>query len=297
MTLLIGHGFRQIFRILVSMPSNDIVFCWFASVYASVALFAARFFGKKTVVVVGGVDVAKEPQLNYGIFLSWWRAPLIRYVLRNADRVLVVDESLRPQVVMRSGYGGKNIEYLPTGSDPAFWKSKGTKRNEILCVAVVLNKKRVQLKGIDTLIEAAKKIPKTKFTLIGVQPEAVSHLNLPDNVRLIEPMLRSDLLKYYQKAKVYCQPSRREGLPNTLCEAMLCECIPVVTDVGGNGNAVGDTGLVVARDDLDALAAALRQALKTSAEKGKRARKRILEEFPQSRRERMLLNILSELTV
>jgi len=33
-----------------------------------------------------------------------------------------------------------------------------------------------------------------------------------------------ELIKYYQKAKVY-QLSEYEGLPNALCEAMLCECL------------------------------------------------------------------------
>ncbi|HLF20070.1 MAG TPA: glycosyltransferase family 4 protein [Bacteroidota bacterium] len=291
---LIGHGLAQLFRILSSVPRNDVVFCWFASVYASVAVFSARFFGKKVVVVVGGVDVAKEPDLNYGIFLSRWKAPFVRYALRYAHRVLVVDESLRSEAVQRVGYDGKNIECVPTGYDSSFWKPKGAKRPEILSVAVMLNKARVRLKGIDMLTEAARRIPKTRFTLVGVRPEAVSHLHPPKNLHLIEPIPRTELLEYYQKAKVYCQPSRREGLPNTLCEAMLGECIPVATNVGGNANAVGSAGFIVEPNDPDVLVNALRKALKAPARQGKQARKRISEEFPAKKREESLLRILSE---
>ena len=49
---------------------------------------------------------------------------------------------------------------------------------------------------------------------------------------------RARLLEYYRRAKVYCQPSRREGLPGALCEAMLCGCYPVVTGTGGMPEAV-----------------------------------------------------------
>ncbi|MBI3004910.1 MAG: glycosyltransferase family 4 protein [Ignavibacteriales bacterium] len=287
---------KQIFKIIASVPRNDIVFCWFASVYASIAVFVGGVFGKRTIVVVGGVDVAKEPELNYGIFLSPWKAPLIRYALRNAHRVLVVDESLRHEAVLRAGREGRNIECVPTGYDPSFWNAKGTKHPEVLSVAVVLDKSRVRLKGIDTIIGAAKKLPGTKFTLIGVRPQAVHHLGIPHNVRIIEPIPRSELVTYYQKAKVYCQPSRREGLPNTLCEAMLCECIPVATDVGGNRHAVDKNGFLVVPGNADALVNALKRALRTSPRSGKRARKRMAELFPRMKRERSLLRIISDLT-
>jgi len=51
-----------------------------------------------------------------------------------------------------------------------------------------------------------------------------------------------ELIKYYQKAKVY-QLSEYEGLPNALCEAMLCECVPAGTRYCGIPTAIGDTGM------------------------------------------------------
>ena len=41
----------------------------------------------------------------------------------------------------------------------------------------------------------------------------------------------------------------REGLPNALCEAMLCECVPVGTDVQGIRTAMGDAGFYVPYGD------------------------------------------------
>ena len=35
-----------------------------------------------------------------------------------------------------------------------------------------------------------------------------------------------------------------EGLPNSLCEAMLCECIPIGSAYFGTPSAIGDTGLI-----------------------------------------------------
>ena len=258
---------------------------------------AARFFGKRSIIVVGGVDVAREPGLNYGMFLNPWKSVLVRYALRNASRVLVVDETLRLEINERIAGAGKNIRYVPTGYDTDFWTPKGGKRSEVLTVAVVLNESRVRLKGIDTLIKAARNLPRLQFKVVGVRPQAVQQLNPPRNMHFYEAVPRSDLLAYYRHAQVYCQPSRREGLPNTLCEAMLCECIPVATTVGGIPSAVGKTGFLVPPDDPIALTKAITMALKAPQRKGKEARRRIVRDFPVERREKALEELISDLTL
>ena len=60
-----------------------------------------------------------------------------------------------------------------------------------------------------------------------------------------------ELLNYFQRAKVFCQFSFSEGLPNTLCEAMLCECIPVGSNVNGIPKAIGDYGYILQLKDVN----------------------------------------------
>lgn len=57
-------------------------------------------------------------------------------------------------------------------------------------------------------------------------------------------------------------PSRCEGLPITLVEAMLCGRVPIVTDVGGNGELLDDgvTGFLAAAPTEDALDDAMERA-------------------------------------
>jgi glycosyltransferase involved in cell wall biosynthesis len=102
-------------------------------------------------------------------------------------------------------------------------------------------------------------------------------------------------LKYYQKAKVYCQVSYHEGLPNTLCEAMLCECIPVGTNRSGIPTAIGDVGIIIPYGDIDAMVKAFSLAIELPEETGKKARQRIIENFPSERRQRELASIIDSL--
>ena len=62
-----------------------VTFSWFASIYSSLLIFFAHFFGKKSILILGGVDVAKEKDFHYGIWNSWWKSPIIRYGITHAS--------------------------------------------------------------------------------------------------------------------------------------------------------------------------------------------------------------------
>jgi len=278
------------------MFTANIVFCWFASTYAAIGVALGKFFGIKSMIVVGGVDVAKESQFKYGIWNSRWRSMLVRYALRNASCVLVVDPSLAAEAKLRAEYDGKNISYLPTGYDGMFWRPMGEKQPIVLTVAAVLSEDRLRIKGIDTLIEAARRLPDVRFRVIGVEQGLLKNYFLPPNIEWLPPRERKELLSFYQSAKVYCQPSLREGLPNTLCEAMLCGCVPVATNVGGTITALGDVGVLVPSHNVDALVEGIEKALAMSEEEGRKGRARILALFPQEKRETELVRLIQGCT-
>ena len=59
------------------------------------------------------------------------------------------------------------------------------------------------------------------------------------------PPLAHDILKgIYRSSMFYAQFSRSEGMPNTICEAMLSKCIPIGLKVGGVPDVIGNSGIV-----------------------------------------------------
>jgi glycosyltransferase involved in cell wall biosynthesis len=247
---------------------------------------------RRSIVVLGGVDVAHEKEIGYGIWLSPWKAVCVRYALRHASIILAVDESLANDAKVLAEYDGRNIVVFPTGYDSEFWQPLGEKQPVILTVAGVKNKIQLQIKGIDILLEAARLLPDRHFTVVGTDRAHVDHFNPPSNMEFISYVQREFLLPFYQRAQVYCQPSRREGLSNALCEAMLCECIPVATNVGGNATALGSVGILVSSKDPVKLAEALRRAFSFSPDTGKAARSRIVTQFPSAKRQESLLQLI-----
>ncbi len=290
----IGHGFRACAKILWLVLRSDIVYCWFASVYASLAVRVAKWMGIKSIVVIGGVDVAKDDDIGYGMWRTPWRARLVRYALTQASHVLAVDPSLKEKAVSLAGYQGENIAYVPTGYDAEFWRPAGVKVPLVLFVAHIEDVVRARVKGVDIFLNVAAGMQETKFILVGVSAKVLSSFQIPKNVVVHEPVERKQLLPFYQHAKVYCQPSRHEGLPNSLCEAMLCGCIPVASDVGGNRTAVGDAGFLAQVGDPEEIAQAIRNALLADEAAAIRARARIVSLFPLEKRQRALVDLITK---
>jgi glycosyltransferase involved in cell wall biosynthesis len=295
---LIKNGFRAIFSILWYAPSCDLICCWFGSVYGAVASLYAKIINKPCIIIIGGVDAAAIPEMNYGIWLNAWKASLVTQGLRNATLNLVVAPSLKERLMQLANYDGRNIEHLPTGYDTDFWKPGKKKEKMVLTVAESDTETRLKIKGIDYLLSAAGRLPEIPFVIIGVEKDLLEAcgLSVPENVELLPAMKREELLAYYQRSVIYCQPSRSEGMPNTLCEAMACGCVPVGSDIPGIALAIGDTGFVAPLGDIDALAAEIKKAIQLAEEHGLKARERIISQFPKQRRIDGLRKVIDSLT-
>ena len=284
-------------NIITGALRSDISFYWFAGWHAAIGIIASRLVGKPSIIVVGGYDAANVPEIDYGAFRRRKERWATCFALRGANLLLVVDASLTPEVIKNAGVSGDRILPLPTGYDPEAWYPAGDKERVVLTVGQL--KKDVYIrKGLKSFIDVARMMPDTKFIIVGKpDPEFQRSLEggLPPNLTVTGFVKDEELLRLYQKAKVYCQLSRFEGLPNALCEAMLCGCIPVGTRYCGIPTAIGDTGYYANYDDADSTLAAIDFALKDPPSKGLEARERIRENFSKYRREEGLRSAIDRL--
>ena len=181
----------------------------------------------------------------------------------------------------------KRIRYLPNGfwPDPAEEEGTGTvcpadKENIILTVGRL----GTPPKNTEMLLSAFSRIPMDirkdwKLYLVGTYTEEIRALG----ERLCEraPSLRNQIVwtgnisdkallgQYYARAAVFCLPSRFEGSPLVLPEAMHHGCFPVLTDCC---DAVidltdqGKYGKIIPNEDVEALIRELTDAMQRKAE-------------------------------
>jgi len=157
----------------------------------------------------------------------------------------------------------------------------------------------IERKGLDVLLEAWDQIccqrPETdlRLLLVGTGSNAnelhqrITNMELRGVLRVDEFVNdRTVIQRYLSAADVYTLPSRHEGFPVAPVEAMACGLPVVATDAPGvldifqAGEASG--GLIVPRNDVQALASALDRVLDDEVwgrELGKLARHRAEECF------------------
>jgi glycosyltransferase involved in cell wall biosynthesis len=147
-------------------------------------------------------------------------------------------------------------------------------------------------KGIDVLLHAwhlvHKKMPNARLIIAGTGPLHSQLLNLAEALELGESVefagLQRDVPAVLHRASVATLPSRWEGMPNAVLEAMACGLPCVATRVSGTEDIITHevNGLLVEPEDPQALAQALMSLLGDPARcaaYGKAARRRIEDDY------------------
>ncbi|RSD35140.1 glycosyltransferase family 4 protein [Methanohalophilus sp. DAL1] len=286
-------NFKSIFDILSlikTVRKSDITYSWFAGGHAFLAVLFSKIFQKKSIVIAGGGDVASEPEIDYGFMGPYRRSRYFaKFALKYADVVLAVSEFTKKEVLKYSK--PKYLDVVYNGIDTDYYKPNFKKEDMVITVGRI-SEDYITRKGYENFIRCAQKLQNLQFVIIGkITDDSISKLKkiAPRNVIFTGYVSDEELLEYYQKAKIYCQLSYYESFGMGLTEAMACECIPVVTNRAALPEVIGNTGLKVPYDDTDATMEAIKMSLNKN---GVSARKRIVNEFDLSFREKRLFNII-----
>ena len=126
-------------------------------------------------------------------------------------------------------------------------------------------------KGIDVLVDAMAKVddPSVRLYVIGdgVERGALSararSAGIEDRIHFARILPHDEIPRWLAAADVAVLPSRTEGMPNAVLEALACGRPVVATAVGGTRELIESPalGILVPPGDADALAQALHAAL------------------------------------
>jgi glycosyltransferase involved in cell wall biosynthesis len=297
--------------ILVRIWSADILFTRFAHYQAFLLGIAAKLFHKKFAIVIGGSDAVWIPAYHYGVYDHWFSRRTTRWALRMADLLLPNHESLIRGVNTYSDPAPRPeglLEYTPdlktrivtihNGYDSDYWHPvEGVARERLVLEVAIATEYRVYVtKGLEEFIQTAARTPEFSFILVGVSIQNLSRWRsdpLPPNLTLRPPLAVEELRVLYSRAAVFAHFTLTEGMPNVLCEAMLCGCVPVGSHVNSLPDIIGHTGLLVSKRDPEEMSAKIRAALSMGT--GPDARRRIIERYPLQKREHELQSVILEL--
>lgn len=263
---------RLLVRLLRERP--DVVHLHFASASARNFYAAAPWLGFRTVLTCHGSDLLRTlPQ----------DTAHLRAILSGADALTAVSTDLAARIdEICGGPEGGKVMVIPNGVDTRFWHpapavEEPSRPNRIITVG-----RLEPVKGFDLLIDALARLPTalggTRLTLVGEgsQREALEHraraAGIAERVDFAGRLPREEIRARLHAADLFVMPSRSEGTPLALLEAMASGLACLATEVGGIPGAAQGAARLVAPDDPAALAQAMADLLPDAAARGALAR-------------------------
>jgi len=267
-----------------------------------------KIFKKKVFIILNGSDCASIPSIKYGMLGKFPLKLVCKMSYRFASYLLPVSSSL---VSVKNTYysddefsfqGYKfffpeiktNYEVVYNGVDNQFWKPLGTDRKESNSfISVFSNYSQFIRKGGDIIFEISKKLPDCKFYIVGFDKPKQT---INNHVIFLGKLNPEELKYYYNNSQFYLQLSVFEGFGVALCEAMLCECIPIGSSVNVIPDIIGDTGFILNNRNIFELEKLIRKAITCTKkkEKAKKARQRIVNNYSFEKRKNKLFSLLED---
>ncbi len=214
-------------------------------------------------------------------------------VVHKVDHVIAVSRHIYRELIQWIGLPVDKVSYIPNGVDVDYFKPARCKKPYILFVGRLTKRK-----GVDLLVKAFTKIATEykdlKLVIVGDGEEKkmlqtlIEKLGVRSRVRILGNVSRHTLKKLYAEASIFVLPSRGEGLPLSLLEAMASECAVVATRVSGAIDVIkhGYTGLLISPNNVEELASTIETLIADESLRKKlalRARDLVLKEYSWDR--------------
>jgi len=280
----------------------DAVIAFFGVPSGPAAWLLDRLYGIPYIVSLRGGDVPGFRPYDFGTYHRLI-GPFLKIIWRGAVAVVANSQGLLR--LAKEFMPAQDVQVIPNGVDASVFPCLQRNWDP---PKLLFTGRLVYQKGLDTLLEALgglKELP-WQLTLVGDGPQHVPleqqarELGLEERIIFAGWQPRQVLPKLYQEANLFVLPSRHEGMPNALLEAMSSGLPAIASCIAGNEELVqdGQTGLLFPPGDVASLRDALRILLTDTSRRtsmGRAARLRVEKDFSWDRVADAYLGLLSPL--
>ncbi|WP_282607898.1 glycosyltransferase [Pelagibius sp. Alg239-R121] len=164
--------------------------------------------------------------------------------------------------------GRVHVVYHGIDVEPETFRDAQEKTLEVVIAERLVPLKRTT-ESLRVFRRVLDKCPAARLSVLGDGPEKmhlqemVDHLGIGDAVQFLGHVSHEEVFEQFSKSKVLLSMSSSERLPNTVKEAMLRNCIPVVSRTMGIDELISNqkTGFIIEQGDIDQAAYAVVRCL------------------------------------
>ncbi len=307
-SLLGFYLIAQFFSIIFKVRSLDAMVIQFGGYWSLIPAYIGKWFNIPVYIILHGTDSAAIKELNYGSLSKPVLSAFCRLSYQKAKMLLPVSKSI---IYDKNDYFKQGMcqgikcfipdlktpfSVVHNGLDIDYWKFQNQiKRIENRFIAV-FSRNQFTLKGGDLIVEVAARNKHLQFYIAGCSKADFVDIDIPENLHPLGVLTKQELREEYSKSSFHFQLSIFEGFGLSLCEAMLCGCIPIGSSVNEIPEIIGPSGFILKKrsaDDLHNLVNLLVEK-KNLNDLSAIARNRIVENYSLDKREQQLLNIIKD---
>lgn len=269
---------------------------------ADTALRAAKAWRKPLLARCGFLlSEFVERQHGQKSALAKWASGLEKKVFSAAKGIAVTTPSMAKSIAGRFPSAAKQTYVIPNyvDTDKFSPEEKGERDIDILFVGRIEPQK-----NLESLLTAVSGI-KAKVVIIGQgsqrRPLMERFMALGDAVSWLDPAPHQQLPSYFNRARLYVQPSFYEGHPKTILEAMACGLPVIGADQPGISDLIrhGENGWLC-KNDPESIRAAITHLLERpdlAKKLGRNARSYVLEHCSLDRIMEMEMSVLLQVAM
>lgn len=207
-------------------------------------------------------------------------ARLRRHYLECVDRFACITDFQRRKLI-EAGFPADKIVVIPNSMD--LEAACEAEQGDYVAFCGRLSRE----KGVDLIIEAARRNPQVPFKLAGAVRDGFKIDGLPENVKLVGYLSGEALNDFFARARFFVMASRcYEGFSMTILEAAGYGKAMIAPDHGGFTEIIGKgdetIGLLTSPADVEALSAAVARLWNNSeftAELGQKAHAKLINQY------------------
>ncbi len=209
----------------------------------------------------------------YGLPRSGPRKILVSRLLRRARAVIAVSRDLKDRMVEDLGIQEERVSVINVGCDLTLFKPRSDAEIASLkqelgltpgAFHILFVGALIRRKGLDTLFKALAGIntaDRPTVVIVGAGPDQkalgslASTLDIEESIRWLGERSHGELPDLYAVSDLFVLPSRSEGTPTVMLEAMASGTCAIVSRVGGVADVIshGRNGFLIDPEESDAL--------------------------------------------